>query len=88
MRRAASSRAAIASGGGRVLAPQEIADIGAGNVSLVQEIEKIVCYRIGRLSEGYQAIDRLGELRRTAWAMPHLAGDEARIDGTGANNAG
>jgi len=38
--------------------------------------------------EADQPVDRLGELGGAARAVPHLSGDEARVDGAGAHDAG
>ena len=43
-------------------------------------IEQLAGDRVGRFREGGEAVDGFGKLGRAARAVPHLAGDEARID--------
>ena len=53
----------------------------------MQEIEQFAGDRVGRFGEGDETIDGFRKLGGAPIAVPHLAGDEARIDRAGPHDA-
>jgi hypothetical protein len=73
--------------GRRIFAEQESAHGTVLDIGRVQQVEQIAAHGLGRFSEVDEPIDRFGKFRRAARAVAHLAGDEARVDGSPAHNA-
>ena len=72
----------------RILGEQESAHVWIGDIGLVHEVEQLARHRVGGLHEADQAVDGLGELGGAARTVAHLPGDEARVDGAAAHDAG
>ena len=71
----------------RVLAQHESAHGFVAEIGVVHGLDQRAGDRIGGFGEADQPVDRLGEFGCAARAVPHLAGDETRVGGAGANHA-
>src|SRR5260370_7652528 len=74
--------------GGWIFPQQKRADLWIGQIGFVKEVDERARDGIGRLRESDQAVDGFSKFRGAARTMAHLAGDEARIDGASAHDAG
>ena len=61
---------------------------GVAEIGVVHGLDQRAGNGVGGLGKADQPVDRFGEFGCAARAVPHLAFDEARIDGAGAHDAG
>ena len=61
--------------------------VGVAEIGVVHGLDQRAGNGVGGFGEADQPVDRLGEFGGAARAVPHLALDEARIDGAGAHDA-